>query len=378
MRYRLIVLWMLLFPLAPAFAQVGINFDVPGVRISMNVPVYPQLQRVPGYPVYYAPSLRSNYFFYDGLYWVYEEDNWYSSSWYNGPWWMVNSMEVPFYLLRVPVRYYRRAPAYFQGWRANDPPRWGEHWGQSWEQRRSGWNQWNRSSAPAPAPLPIYQRQYSGNRYPQAAQQAVIQTRNYRYQPNDAVAQQNFRQQRAQVPSAQPAPAPAARAQPAANSQPRPQQVRQPEQAPTERAPQTAKPQPQRAERPPQQAPAAREPQAAKPQPNPQQVQQPRQAPVAREQQAARPQQPQRAERPPQQAPAAREPQAARPQQPQRAERPPQQAPAAREPQAARQQQPQRAERPPQQAPAAQGNAAPGREPNKEQGKEKDNKGQDR
>lgn len=366
MRYIRFVLWMLLFPLAQAFAQVGINFDVPGVRISISVPVYPQLQRVPGYPVYYAPSLRSNYFFYDGMYWVYEEDNWYSSSWYNGPWWMVNSMDVPFYLLRVPVRYYRHAPAYFRGWRANEPPRWGEHWGQSWEQRRSGWNQWNRSSAPAPAPLPIYQRQYSGSRYPQAAQQAVIQTRSYRYQPNDAVAQQHFQQQRAQVQSAQPVPAPAVRAQPA-KPQPRPQQVRQPEQMPTERAPQTAKPQPQRAEWPPQQAPATREPQAAKPQPKPQQVQQPRQAPAAREQQADRPpQQPQRTERPPQQAPAAREQQSPRPQ-PQRAERPSQQAPAAREQPAAK--------------PAPQGgNSPPGREQNKDQGNEKDNseRGRDR
>ena len=41
---------------------------------------------VPGYPVYYAPDIGGNYFFYDGRYWVYQDDNWYSSSWYNGPW----------------------------------------------------------------------------------------------------------------------------------------------------------------------------------------------------------------------------------------------------------------------------------------------------
>ena len=70
----------------PAAAQLSIGFGAPGVSIGINVPVYPQLVRVPGYPVYYAPQVNSNYFFYDGAYWVYQGDNWYSSAWYNGPW----------------------------------------------------------------------------------------------------------------------------------------------------------------------------------------------------------------------------------------------------------------------------------------------------
>ena len=130
----------------------------------------------PGYPVYYAPQVNSNYFFYDGMYWVYQRDNWYASSWYNGPWGLVAPEAVPLYVLRVPVRYYRQPPAYFRGWRADAPPRWGEHWGNAWEQSHSGWDNWNRSAAPAPAPLPVYQRQYSGNRYPRVEQQQVLQT----------------------------------------------------------------------------------------------------------------------------------------------------------------------------------------------------------
>jgi hypothetical protein len=243
MRYALIALLMFLCSLTPAAAQLSINFGLPGVHIGINLPVYPQLQRVPGYPVYYAPGVNSNYFFYDGLYWVFEGDNWYASSWYNGPWWMVDRMDVPLYLLRVPVRFYRHAPAYFQGWRANDPPRWGEHWGQSWAQRRSGWDQWNRRSAPAPAPLPAYQRQYSGNRYPQPSQQAVIQTRDYRYKPSDAVAQQQFQHYRAQAQSARPQQAaPQQRQQ--QSQQPRPQQA----------APQQQVQQPQQAQQPQRQS----------------------------------------------------------------------------------------------------------------------------
>ena len=70
-------------------------------RIGVNLPVYPTLQRVPGHPVYYAPGLESNYFFYDGLYWVYEQDDWYASSWYNGPWGRVAPDGVPLFIEEV-------------------------------------------------------------------------------------------------------------------------------------------------------------------------------------------------------------------------------------------------------------------------------------
>ena len=198
MRKRAIVLWMLLCVMAPAAAQVSIGIGLPNVSIGINLPVYPQLVPVPGYPVYYAPHVNSNYFFYDGMYWVYQQNNWYASSWYNGPWGLVVPEAVPLFVLRVPVRYYRQPPPYFRGWRADAPPRWGEHWGNEWEQRRGGWDNWNRSAVPPPAPLPAYQRQYSGNRYPRVEQQQVLQSQNYRYQPHDAVVQQHYQAQRVQ------------------------------------------------------------------------------------------------------------------------------------------------------------------------------------
>ncbi len=206
MRTLLVVLWMLLVPITSASAQVSVGIAMPGVSIGINLPVYPQLVRVPGYPVYYAPQMNSNYFFYDGLYWVYQRDNWYASSWYNGPWGLVGPESVPLYVLRVPVRYYRQPPAYFHGWRSDAPPRWDEHWGSAWSQNHSGWNNWNRNAAPAPAPLPSYQRKYSGNRYPQTEQQQTLQSRNYRYQPQDAVVQQHYQAQRASPQHQQVAP----------------------------------------------------------------------------------------------------------------------------------------------------------------------------
>ncbi|HSI38621.1 MAG TPA: hypothetical protein VK946_06080 [Methylotenera sp.] len=186
-RYVLIVLVMLLCPVTSTSAQVNIRF---------NLSVFPDLVVVSGYPVYYAPHLDANYFFYDGLYWLYYDDEWYSSYWYNGPWWLVYREDVPVYILRIPVRYYRHPPFYFYGWYRDAPPRWDDHWGHDWSQHRRGWDRWDRRSVPPPAPPPDYQRQYSGDRYPrQVEQQYEIHQKNYRYQPHDPVVRQRYQEQ---------------------------------------------------------------------------------------------------------------------------------------------------------------------------------------
>jgi len=231
--------------LLAAFALVLATITAPLAQVSVNIGInlgaYPQLVRVPGYPVYYAPQVNSNYFFYDGMYWVYAYDNWYASTWYNGPWTIVAPDFVPLYVLRVPVRYYRRAPVYFRGWRSDAPPRWGDHWGNTWYESHRGWDTWNRGAVPAPAPLPVYQRQYSGNRYPHADQQVTLQTRNYRYEPRDAAVQRQYQtRQSVSAPAAPPQGASRPASQPAQqqhaarppNSQARPpnsQQARPPQ-----------------------------------------------------------------------------------------------------------------------------------------------------
>jgi hypothetical protein len=279
-----------------AVGQVSISINVPGVNIGINVPTYPQLVRVPGYPVYYAPRLRSNYFFYDGMYWVYQDDDWYASSWYDGPWARVDPVVVPLFVLRIPVRYYRNPPQYFRAWRRDGPPRWDEHWGRDWEQRRHGWDRWSRQSVPAPAPLPIYQRQYRGDRYPDVAQQPLILGRNYNYRPRDQVVRQHFEEhavQRAPAPSQQrtpPArvreermpvpqrapehdarnqPPPPLRAEPPVQARPQPMPRPPQQQAPREPAPQAQAPhqQPPHQQPPPphQQPPRAPAPQQVPP-----------------------------------------------------------------------------------------------------------------
>ncbi len=206
-RYGFMVLAILLCSVTSAAAEVSIGIWAPPVSIGINVPLYPTLVPVPGYPVYYAPRLHGNYFFYDGMYWVFEDDDWYASYWYNGPWWFVEPYDVPVFILRIPVRYYMLPPVYFREWYANAPPRWGQHWGPEWEEQRRGWDRWQRRSVPRRAPLPLYQRQYSGERYPrQVEEQNAIRSQHYRYQPRDKAVREHFRQQLEQG-----APAPAQR-----------------------------------------------------------------------------------------------------------------------------------------------------------------------
>jgi hypothetical protein len=223
MRKQLIVLSMLSCLVAgiPAQADVGID-----VNIGVNLPAFPDLTPIPGYPAYYAPGLDTNYFFYDGMYWVYQDDNWYASSWYNGPWDVVAPDFVPVFVLRIPVRYYRRAPVYFHGWRQDAAPRWDQHWGHDWAEHRHGWDQWNHHSVPPRPPLPVYQRQYSGDKYPHVVQQQqTLQDKNYRYKPHDPLVRQQHDAQHMQKALSSQGGAPQPRANEHRNASPAAQQA---------------------------------------------------------------------------------------------------------------------------------------------------------
>ena len=268
MRRLLLALPLLLGPLPGAQAQVsvsmGIGIEMPGISIGINLPIYPDLQRVPGYPVYYAPQAPGNYFYYDGLYWVFQGDEWYASSWYNGPWRRVMPYYVPVYVLRVPVRYYRVPPPYFRAWRPDAPPRWDEHWGREWQQRRPDWDQWDRRAMPPPAPLPTYQRRYPQSRYPQeAARQQALHAENFNYQPREPVSRQVY-----QVPDRPPQhqremPQQRQRDMPPHQQSPMAQQPSRP--APQPHSQRASPPHDQRQAAPPAQPPQSRPPHSQAP-----------------------------------------------------------------------------------------------------------------
>src|SRR5690606_166994 len=98
-------------------------------------------------------------------------------------------------VLRVPVRYYMQPPVYFHGWVVTASPLWHYHWGPRWTRYHHGWDHWDRRVVYAPAPLPVYQRHYHGDRYPRREYQRVIRHEHYHYQPRDQVVRRHEQRQ---------------------------------------------------------------------------------------------------------------------------------------------------------------------------------------
>ena len=185
MKRILLAALLFLSSIFPAAAQEYYDIDV-------DLPQYPEMLPVPDSPVYYSPSVDSNYFFYDGLYWDYYNDRWYASPWYNGPWSYVDPIYIPTYVLWVPIRYYHRHPGHWHGWNTNGPPHWSQHWGGEWQSRHNEQYRGNPRGN-ARAPLPEYQRGYSRANYPRAVQQQnTLHSQHYAYRPQEQVAQQHY------------------------------------------------------------------------------------------------------------------------------------------------------------------------------------------
>lgn len=216
----------LLFTIALALSSSLPSLANASVSIAIDVLQYPTLQRIPGYPVYYAPGMRANYFFYDGMYWVYTGDAWYASPWYDGPWDLVAIDAVPLYVLRVPVRYYGYPPVMFSRWVMDAPPRWDSVWGPSWSHRHHNWQHWNRAGAPPPAPLPRYQQQFTRANYPNEAQRRELAQQHYKYAPRDTQVRRQT-----QTHSIETANQPPVRPNPPHQTQPQPVRQFEPQRA---------------------------------------------------------------------------------------------------------------------------------------------------
>jgi len=112
---------------ALAEAQVSVNA---GIRLGSPA----AFVIVPGSPVMYAPSVNSNVFSYQGVYYVFQQGVWYMAPRYGGPWVVVAPEFVPRPLLVVPVRYYKVPPPEWQYWRVEAAPHWHPAYGRRWEE----------------------------------------------------------------------------------------------------------------------------------------------------------------------------------------------------------------------------------------------------
>jgi hypothetical protein len=109
----------------------------PVVSIDFTIGSRPQFVAVSGTPVYYAPSVSYNYFFYGKNYYLFHGELWFSAASYNGPWTAIAFERVPRPILTVPVEYYRRPPAH---WKKHGPPPWAEAKGH--EKKEHGKKKW--------------------------------------------------------------------------------------------------------------------------------------------------------------------------------------------------------------------------------------------
>jgi hypothetical protein len=98
-------------------AQVSVNVNIGPPPIVVAAP--PALVVVPGTPVYYAPQVQYNYFYYGKRYYTFHDGHWFYGTSYNGPWVFVAPAHVPAPVLGVPVSYYRIPPGH---WKHGGPP----------------------------------------------------------------------------------------------------------------------------------------------------------------------------------------------------------------------------------------------------------------
>jgi hypothetical protein len=95
-----------------------------GLDINITIGAPPALVVIPGTPVYYAPTVPANYFFYGGQYYLFANNAWFVATAYNGPWLAVPIKQVPAPILAIPVQYYKIPPGH---WKKHGPPPWAGH-----------------------------------------------------------------------------------------------------------------------------------------------------------------------------------------------------------------------------------------------------------
>jgi hypothetical protein len=110
----------LLFSGASATAsdvKIHIGLGIPPMVLTAP----PQLVVVPGTPVYYAPDVSANLFFYKGRYYTVANGVWAMAPAYTGPWAVIQIGQVPTPVVAVPVEYYKIPPGQLK---KHGPPPW--------------------------------------------------------------------------------------------------------------------------------------------------------------------------------------------------------------------------------------------------------------
>src|SRR3989304_2225103 len=90
-----------LFAVAAAALLPATTLASPNIHIGIQIGTPPQLVVVPQTPVYYAPALPYNYFFYGGQYYLFHNGIWHFAPTHNGPWAVIAVEYLPRPILAV-------------------------------------------------------------------------------------------------------------------------------------------------------------------------------------------------------------------------------------------------------------------------------------
>jgi hypothetical protein len=97
--------------------KIDIGIGVPPIVLTTP----PSLVVVPGTPVYYAPDVSANLFYYKGRYYTVANGVWSMAPAYGGPWAVIQIGQVPPPVVAVPVKDYKIPPGQLK---KHGPPPW--------------------------------------------------------------------------------------------------------------------------------------------------------------------------------------------------------------------------------------------------------------
>lgn len=137
-----------------AAVSVGVSFHVgdPYRGLSLHFSSAPRLALIPASQVYYVPNYDRDLYRYGNTWYTKQDDCWYQSSSYNGPFVQIAVSSVPRPIWNIPNRYRRgwdgsQAHAYSAP-RYQAPTSYGRGWNRGGNQGRNGnqgQNGWQRN-----------------------------------------------------------------------------------------------------------------------------------------------------------------------------------------------------------------------------------------
>jgi len=95
-----------------ASADVSVHIGIGAPLPTVVVPAPPAVVVIPGTPVYYAPDVGIDLFFYSGRWYRKHDGHWYIATYYNGPWAYLPAARVPTVFVNLPGGSYNIPPGH--------------------------------------------------------------------------------------------------------------------------------------------------------------------------------------------------------------------------------------------------------------------------